>query len=201
MTNQNQSRNITQHHAGGVEDTLIGAAPVGVIFNLTQDDFNDFIGNYFKADKGIGNFYGTRTVVEAATKDSNRLKVVAFFSVDNKHLTSSTSGIPDYISRQMDSANYRASNDLYSALKPLVVYDGVRFQQVDKNLVGIQLDEFRVLGMMLAARRNEHDLQIIGVNQMKKSHFVASVMKMRRFNSPTPVNGDKLADLSYRVGR
>lgn len=190
MANQNQK---------SITETSINIDPVAVVFNVENDVIENFVQSYLTHTRKIEGVAAIRLHV---VRDGNRnpeVALYAFFDQNSKDVYTSVRNVPKHLRHKMDMGGYKASDNLYNALKP-IAKDFKLGADPRNGLVYIKLNIFRVLGLMLAADSRVHQLQITEVAKLKKKKAVVSVIKQNKFIDRSDAGGfDKFSNIIDRI--
>jgi hypothetical protein len=175
--NNNQSRAPRT-----IYDTTVDIEPVGVVYNIESDTIQQFLSEYFRDTQKIKGLLATRAI---AVRDGNRnpeVKVYAFFDINSDEITSNIGTVPEHLRRKMDVGGFKASNKLYHALRPILKGKELKiYADLKTQSAYVELDIFRVLGLMLSVDPNRHHVTVAEVQRLKKKRAVLSVIKSSKF--------------------
>lgn len=176
QNNQNQNR-------GNQQRTGVDIKPVGFLYNVTDTDVVDFVTNYL-VNKGFNSLSGVRAIVRRDGNSNPELKFVAFFPIDGQGVLSDADNVPDWVRKQMEYSNLRLADSLYNTLRPIVNRNNFKVLRATSELAAVELDVFRVFGLMLGANPQNHELFVTDVRRTKKTHFVAAIIKKDKLVNP-----------------
>lgn len=180
-----------------LERTTVKIDPVGVIYNVQKDDIESFVDNYLRNIKGIDTI-GVRAGAPRTGNRTPEVVVYAFFDQRSKDVVSKGGNIDSRLRDKIDFGGYHPTKQLADALKPLA--KDYRLETRDR-MVYVKLNVFRVLGLMLGANPQTHQLQVTEVMKLKHRGFIATVFKMDKFIGRDESSTDRLSSIIDRVER
>jgi hypothetical protein len=177
--------------------------PVGVVYNVTNTQIEEFVYDFLTKVKNI---QGVSTVRFSVLNEGDVRRGIApdvtlllFLDLASPDVASDMNKIPAHLRRLMDATTLRASDKLYDALQPITrKFNMGAF--VKEQEAYVQLDMFRVLGLMFAAKRDVHQVTVMDVKQTSKGRSVVMVAKTEVFvDRNATVGADKYARLAQSI--
>lgn len=174
MSNQNNSA-VNNRNQSSIMDTAVKIEPVAVVYNITNEEIENFVYTYLTQGKGI---QGVQGVACRARKfgQSPDISIYAFLDTSSEDIISNMRDIPPHLRNKMDLGGIRLADRLANAVRPLS--NELRCGLHDsESSAWVKLDIFRVLGSMLAADRRRHNIVITRADDLKKKSISISVVK------------------------
>lgn len=185
MTNQIQNK---------LFQTTVDIDPVAVVYNVQNEDIENFVFNYLSNARNIDGVAAVRVHVVRDGNKNPEVSLYLFLDMNSNDVFSSLKNVPEHLRSKMDVGGFRASEKLFNALKP-IVKDFKLSADPKEKLVYIKLDIFKVLGLMLAAERGKHNIVISEVVKLKKKRSILTVIKSNKFIDKDDASFDKFASI------
>lgn len=192
MANQNNFKKAN------IMDKNVDIEPSGVIYNIRTSAISEFVED-FLTKKGVDGISLVGVNVDEPAKHGSSPYVSAylFLNQSSKHIISDINNIPQMLRNKVDKINIRLSDDIKQILYPLCGTD-IRSGKVDDNgEFFIQLNIFRVIGLMFAANPNQHKLVISDAKCIPNARdAIISVIKYEKSNYSSNTNSrhDRIMD-------
>lgn len=172
--------------------------PVGVIYNITGKAVSDFVEELLTNKVGIDGVEGVRTVVVKDGSANPMVNVYVIINLNSKDIKSSNSEVMDVFREKMADANYHYSEKLRNVLWSISrrIEPNVALKE---NVLIVQADIFKILGLMLDANSKVYDIGITEAARMKKDNCVMSVLKKIKFVSGGESTTDKFDNLIHKL--
>lgn len=186
---QQESKNLQTR----VTDTVVDIEPSLVGFAIDNEEIQNFVMTYLNKH-GIDRLEASRVrIIRAGSR--TEAKVYAFISMKSTDVSRNGrkgGGIHHHLQNKIDMGGVRVSDKLRKAVLPLVKGNDVSVRQDNRNnVVYVELDIFRVLGLMLNVNPQFHELNIPKIDELKKGSSVINVIKANRYIERGPRNIDK----------
>lgn len=185
MTNQIQNK---------LFQTTTDIDPVAVVYNVQNEDIENFVFNYLSNARNIDGVAAVRVHVVRDGNKNPEVSLYLFLDMNSNDVFSNLKNIPEHLRSKMDVGGFRASEKLFNALKP-IVKDFKLSADPKEKLVYIKLDIFKVLGLMLAAERGKHNVVVSEVVKLKKKRSILTVIKSNKFIDKDDASFDKFASI------
>lgn len=176
----NQQQNQTQQRNFQLTSNNANLNPVGVVYNITGPIIESFTKELL-INNGLTS---VNTVISEVTYQQGRPVIALFVSLDinNNEVISNMGDIPEEIRGRMRGYNFQPSEKLSKVLSPLVNGDIELITNSRDNFALVPLDLFRVLGVMLDAHHQKHNIRVLDIDESGKGgRFVFTVVKSERF--------------------
>lgn len=181
---QNQQQQPRRSHS--ITKTTVDIEPVSVIYNLEEASIQDYLKVYFD-QSGITSYSAAR--LQVRRQGTNPLATLyVFFDgksddvTPNRNRQQKSGMIPQGILERMDNGGSSISKELRNAIRPLS-NGNPHVRTSNRNgqkIAYIEIDIFRVVGLMLSVDPKQHDLSITELKQLGKS-ILLTVQKTKRF--------------------
>jgi hypothetical protein len=185
MTNQIQNK---------LFETTVDIDPVAVVYNVQNDDIENFVYNYLTNARNIDGVAAVRVHVVRDGNKNPEVSLYLFLDMSSSDVFSNLKNVPEHLRNKMDVGGFRASEKLFNALKP-IVKDFKLSADPKEKLVYTKLDIFKVLGLMLAAERGKHNIVVSEVVKLKKKRSILTVIKSNKFIDKDEASFDKYASI------
>ena len=185
MANQTQNK---------LFETTVDIDPVAVVYNVQNDDIENFVYNYLTSARNIDGVAAVRVHVVRDGNKNPEVSLYLFMDMNSNDVFSNLKNVPEHLRSKMDIGGFRASEKLFNALKP-IVKDFKLSADPKEKLVYTKLDIFKVLGLMLAAERGKHNIVISEVVKLKKKRSILTVIKSNKFIDKDEASFDKYASI------
>lgn len=185
MANQTQNK---------LFETTVDIDPVAVVYNVQNDDIENFVYNYLTNARNIDGVAAVRVHVIRDGNKNPEVSLYLFLDMSSSDVFSNLKNVPEHLRNKMDVGGFRASEKLFNALKP-IVKDFKLSADPKEKLVYTKLDIFKVLGLMLAADRSKHYIVISEVVKLKKKRSILTVVKSNKFIDKDEASFDKFASI------
>lgn len=185
MANQTQNK---------LFETTVDIDPVAVVYNVQNDDIENFVYNYLTNARNIDGVAAVRVHVVRDGNKNPEVSLYLFLDMSSSDVFSNLKNVPEHLRNKMDVGGFRASEKLFNALKP-IVKDFKLSADPKEKLVYTKLDIFKVLGLMLAADRSKHYIVISEVVKLKKKRSILTVVKSNKFIDKDEASFDKFASI------
>lgn len=185
MTNQIQNK---------LFQTTVDIDPVAVVYNVQNEDIENFVFNYLSNARNIDGVVAVRVHVVRDGNKNPEVSLYLFLDMNSNDVFSNLKNVPEHLRSKMDVGGFRASEKLFNALKP-IVKDFKLSADPKEKLVYTKLDIFKVLGLMLAAERGKHNIVISEVVKLKKKRSILTVIKSNKFIDKDDASFDKFASI------
>ena len=185
MTNQIQNK---------LFQTTVDIDPVAVVYNVQNEDIENFVFNYLSNARNIDGVAAVRVHVVRDGNKNPEVSLYLFLDMNSNDVFSNLKNVPEHLRSKMDVGGFRASEKLFNALKP-IVKDFKLSADPKEKLVYTKLDIFKVLGLMLAAERGKHNIVISEVVKLKKKRSILTVIKSNKFIDKDDASFDKFASI------
>lgn len=177
-----------------VTNTVVDIEPSLVGFAIDNEEIQNFVMSYL-GKHNIDRLEASRVRV-IRQGSHTEAKVYAFISMKSTDVNSSNrkggNGVHRHLQNKIDMGGFKVSEKLRKAVLPLVKGNDVQVRQdVRNNVVFVELDIFRVLGLMLDVNPQIHQLNIPKIDELKKGSSVINVIKSNRYIERGPRNIDK----------
>ena len=185
MANQTQNK---------LFETTVDIDPVAVVYNVQNDDIENFVYNYLTSARNIDGVAAVRVHVVRDGNKNPEVSLYLFLDMSSSDVFSNLKNVPEHLRNKLDVGGFRASEKLFNALKP-IVKDFKLSADPKEKLVYTKLDIFKVLGLMLAAERGKHNIVISEVVKLKKKRSILTVIKSNKFIDKDEASFDKYASI------
>lgn len=185
MANQTQNK---------LFETTVDIDPVAVVYNVQNDDIENFVYNYLTNARNIDGVAAVRVHVVRDGNKNPEVSLYLFLDMSSSDVFSNLKNVPEHLRNKMDVGGFRASEKLFNALKP-IVKDFKLSAAPKEKLVYTKLDIFKVLGLMLAAERGKHNIVVSEVVKLKKKRSILTVIKSNKFIDKDEASFDKYASI------
>lgn len=175
-------------------ETTIDIDPVAVVYNVQNDDIENFVYNYLTNARNIDGVAAVRVHVVRDGNKNPEVSLYLFLDMSSSDVFSNLKNVPEHLRNKMDVGGFRASEKLFNALKP-IVKDFKLSADPKEKLVYTKLDIFKVLGLMLAADRSKHNIVVSEVVKLKKKRSILTVIKSNKFIDKDEASFDKFASI------
>jgi hypothetical protein len=175
-------------------ETTVDIDPVAVVYNVQNDDIENFVYNYLTNARNIDGVAAVRVHVVRDGNKNPEVSLYLFLDMNSNDVSSNLKNVPEHLRNKMDVSGFRASEKLFNALKP-IVKDFKLSADPKEKLVYTKLDIFKVLGLMLAADRGKHNIVVSEVVKLKKKRSILTVIKSNKFIDKEDASFDKFANI------
>lgn len=184
----------TQNQQVTLTTTTVAIDPVAVVYNVFSTDVERFVEKYL-AGKNIQGVVGVRSRVLRDGNQRPEVELFAFFEMNSPEILTGMKDIAPHLRDMVETGGFRATDTLARALRPIVNKEVKFIPKTSQRVVYVKLDEFRALGMMLAADPRFHNIAITDVKSIKKKQSAWTVFKSNRFVDREDTGGDRLLNI------
>ena len=153
--------------------------PTGVIYNLRTSMIEEFVEDYLTR-QNVDGIAAVEVAVEEGGKSNPYVSIYLFLKPDCKQIISDIDKVPSMLRNKVDKINVRLSDGLKKILSPLT---GPEFKsgKIQSREYFVQLNIFRVIGLMFAAQPNKHKLVISDAKNIPSARdAIISVVKSEK---------------------
>lgn len=185
-----------------VMDKIVDIDPIGAVYNVTNTQIEEFVDSYLTNTKGIQGVQVVRLIVHHEG-DIYRgvqpdISFILFLDLNSPDVVSDLNKIPHHLRKLMGPSSLQASQKLTEALAPITREFNMGASTRD-DVAYVQLDLFKVLGLMFAARRNIHQIRVMDVKQTGKNRSIFMIAKVQMMVEKTNIIVDKYDRLSQAI--
>lgn len=153
-----------------------GVTPIGAIFNVYANKFENFVADYL-VSQGIDGVIETKLHVRNMGTNRANPIIYAFLKRDNNITSGSGKGnIPMYLRNKMDTSRVRLNENGMKKLAGLINPKRPNSGATPEGDAYVEIDLFRALGLYLAATYREHRLTVYEIN-LVNDEIVLTVIK------------------------
>lgn len=155
-----QKQQQSKHNLGlDLTETLVDVRPSAVQFNLDLTDVEAFASDLL-ADQGFEPIAIASDVIRAAGQ--NQIVIAAVYDRNNKVFQTSNSNISPMLRDRIPSTSLHTSPEFTSALVPIAEVNDRNKPRITtrEGKAVCHLDIFSIVELMLAVKRNVHELTI-----------------------------------------
>lgn len=189
-----QPQNQVQNQQVSLTTTAVAIDPVAVVYNVFSSDIERFVEKYLEK-KSIAGVVGVRSRVVRDGNQRPEVELFAFFEMNSPEILTGMKDIAPHLRDMVETGGFRGTDTLNRALRPIVSNDVKFIPKSSQRVVYVKLNEFRVLGMMLAADPRFHNIAITDVRSIKKKQSMWTVFKSNRFVDREDTGGDRLLNI------
>lgn len=182
-----------------------GVDPAFVGYRLSSTDIENFIKSYLEEAKIDGLLSPAVVISREGNNSSISVAFYVFLKTNSSDVISTKGQIPRHLQKKMGASNFKASDNLKKALRPLVyMRDGQpdsRLTLHDKGnqpVLYVKCDIFKALALMLDAPRNQFDIAITEAVSLKRGRSYITAVKGTKYNEGGN-DGDVLHNIAMNI--
>ena len=195
---------VQQNSKSGLLETLIPLEPTSVGYNIEAAKIQEFVESYFNKKLGENNsFMGARCT---PTNNGERAEITAFFDLSRGNdiiVNGKDLGIHPDILKRMGGNSINISDQFRNIIAP-ISYENITMREApdgNRRIGYIELNIFRVIGLMLSATPKLHDINITNIYGSANG-LILTVIKSFKINyGGKRRGGDVLDKLSESISR
>lgn len=162
--------------------TNVNINPVGAVFNITSNLVEDFMFDYLRKQRGLTSVIKV-ICSSRPSRGVTRIHVHVALDLNNDEVISNMKDVAEDIRRRMRGSNFTPGEKVQKVLGPLIQDGIIEMETRARDNFGIvEIDTFRVLGLMLDVDHNKHRISIPDVHGTDgKNKFIFTAIKREKF--------------------